>query len=100
VSSRLRTILFIAAIVAGGTILGRLLGYDFGGNMVVRCRKGHLFSTIWIPGVKFKALDLGIARVQRCPVGKHWSLVVPIKDSTLTEDERRFAAQHRDVHVP
>jgi hypothetical protein len=100
VSSRLRTILFIAAIVAGGTILGRLLGYDFGGNMVVRCRKGHLFSTIWIPGVKFKALDLGIARVQRCPVGKHWSLVVPIKDSTLTEDERRFAAQHRDVRVP
>jgi hypothetical protein len=100
VSSRLRRILIIVAIVAGGTILGRLLGYNFGGNTVVRCRKGHLFSTIWIPGVKLKALDLGIARVQRCPVGKHWSLVVPVKDSTLSKDERRFAAKHHDVRIP
>lgn len=99
-SSRLRTVLIIVAIVAGGTILGRLLGYNFGGSTVVRCRKGHLFSTIWIPGVKFKALDLGIARVQRCPVGKHWSLVVPVKDSTLSKGERRFAAKHHDVRIP
>lgn len=100
VSSRLRTIAIVIAIVAGGTVLGRLLGYNFGGNTVVRCRQGHLFSTIWIPGVKFKALDLGIARLQRCPVGNHWSLVVPIKDATLTKRERRFAAKHHDVRIP
>ena len=96
----MRAVVIVIAIVGGATLLGRLLGYKFGGNTVVRCRQGHLFSTIWIPGVKLKALDLGIARLQRCPVGKHWSLVTPIKDATLTQDERRFAAEHHDVRIP
>lgn len=87
-------------MVVGGTLLGRLLGYNLGANTVVRCRQGHLFTTIWIPGVKLKAVDLGVARLQRCPVGRHWSLVTPVKDSALTADERRFAAAHHDVRVP
>ena len=88
------------SVIAGGTVAARLLGYKLGGNVVVRCRQGHVFSTIWIPGVKLKSLDLVVARVQRCPVGKHWSLVVPVRDSELTEGERQFAKEHHDVPIP
>ena len=66
----------------------------------MRCRKGHLFTTIWIPGVKLKALDLGLARLQHCPVGKHWTLVTPVRDSDLTDEERRVAGQYHDVRIP
>ncbi len=87
-------------VIAGGTAVARLLGYKLGTNVVVRCRQGHVFSTIWIPGVKVKAVDLVVARVQRCPVGKHWSLVVPVREKDLTEGERQFAKEHRDIRVP
>jgi hypothetical protein len=71
-----------------------------GGNVVVRCRSGHLFTTIWVPGATAKALRLGWWRLQWCPVGKHVSLVSPIKQSELTDEESRFAEQHRDVRLP
>lgn len=29
-------------------------GYGVGGNVVVRCRAGHLFTTIWLPAVSLK----------------------------------------------
>jgi hypothetical protein len=87
-------------VIAGGTAVARLLGYKLGTNVVVRCRQGHVFSTIWIPGVKLKALDLVVARVQHCPVGHHWSLVVPVREADLTEGERQFAREHRDIRIP
>jgi hypothetical protein len=96
---RAAPLLVIAAIVAG-TLLARRRGYTFGGNTIVRCRRGHLYTTIWIPGVKLKGLDLGIARLQYCPVGKHWSLVTPVRDSDLTDEERRFARAHHDIPIP
>jgi hypothetical protein len=96
----LRTTLIIAGAVIGVTLIGRRLGYNFGGNTVVRCRQGHLFATIWIPGVKFKELDLVVARVQRCPVGNHWSLVVPVRNVDLTDEERQFARDHHDIRIP
>jgi len=99
-SPRYRTIAIAVAVIAGGTLLGRLLGYNFGGSTTVRCRQGHLFTTIWIPGVKLKALDLGVARLQRCPVGKHWSLVTPVREADLTSTEREFAKEHRDLPIP
>jgi hypothetical protein len=94
------TLLIIGGVIAGGTAIARRLGYNLGPNTVVRCRKGHLFTTIWIPGVKLKALDLVLARVQRCPVGGHWSLVVPVRESDITGDERRFAEEHHDIKIP
>ena len=81
----LRTILIAAAAAVGGTLIARRLGYNLGPNTVVRCRQGHLFTTIWIPGVKLKELDLVVARVQRCPVGKHWSLVVPVRHGVVLD---------------
>jgi len=95
-----RTVLIAAGVIAGGTLIARRLGYNLGTNTVVRCRQGHLFTTIWIPGVKFKELDLVVARVQRCPVGKHWSLVVPVRDADLTEEERHFARERHDIRIP
>jgi hypothetical protein len=96
----IKPVLIISGVIAGATLIGRRLGYNLGVNTVVRCRKGHLFTTIWIPGVEFKELDLVIARVQRCPVGHHWSLCVPVKNVELTDAERRFAEEHHDIRVP
>lgn len=88
------------ALILGVTVAGRLLGYGFGRNTVVRCRKGHLFTTVWIPGVKLKAVDLLVARFQRCPVGPHWSLVTPVRAATLTEEELAAATARHDVRIP
>jgi len=95
-----RTVLIVAGVIVGGTLIARRLGYNLGTNTIVRCRQGHLFSTVWIPGVKLKELDLAVARVQYCPVGKHWSLAVPVRDVSLTEEERQFALAHHDVEIP
>ena len=96
----IKPVLIIVGVIAGATLIGRRLGYNFGANTVVRCRKGHIFSTIWIPGVKLKELDLIVARVQRCPVGHHWSLCVPVKDADLTSEEKQFAREHHDIKIP
>jgi len=82
------------------TVAARRRGYGVGGNVVVRCRRGHLFTTIWIPGASLKSVRLGWYRFQRCPVGGHWSLVKPVRESDLTEDERRGAAERRDLRIP
>jgi hypothetical protein len=97
--SRTRTAVVIGALV-GFTLAARHLGYKLGPNTTARCRQGHVFMTILIPGVNLKAIDLGIARLQRCPVGSHWSLVTPVRDSDLTNKERQLARQHRDVRIP
>jgi hypothetical protein len=100
VSPRVRALGIAAGVAVGGTVLARLLGYKLGRNTVVRCRQGHIFTTIWIPGVKLKAVDFLVARIQRCPVGQHWSLVTPVRDSVLTDEERQFAADHHDIKIP
>src|ERR1700722_8715996 len=84
--------LIVIVLVAGyvtATVIARRRGYKVGGNVVVRCRQGHLFTTIWVPGVSVKAVRLGWMRFQYCPVGKHWALVTPVKDADLTEEERQ-----------
>ena len=96
----LQPLAVVATILAVDTFAARKLGYTVGGNVVVRCRRGHLFTTLWIPGIKLKAIDLGIARIQHCPVGRHWSLVVPVRDKELTDEERRGAAAHHDIWLP
>lgn len=71
-----------------------------GGHLIVRCRAGHLFSTLWIPGASAKSLKLGLWRYQHCPVGHHWSLVTPVDPAGLTRRERRQASAHRDLPIP
>ena len=90
----------ILVVVVGGTIVGRRRGYNFGGDVIVKCREGHLFTTVWIPGVSFKAVRLGWLRFQRCPVGNHWSFVTPVRHEELTDAERYVASQNRDGPMP
>jgi len=98
----LRRKVLAAVVVANvvGTVVARLLGYRVGGKTVVRCRRGHLFTTIWIPGASLKSIRLGWWRIQRCPVGRHWSIVVPVKEADLSSRERRRAHEIQDVPVP
>lgn len=70
-----------------------------GGNLIVRCRRGHLFSTIWLPAASVKSLRLGFWRVQRCPAG-HWSIVTPVRASELSPRERSRARRLKDVRLP
>jgi hypothetical protein len=92
-------------LIAVGAMLAETVGLwlrarRIGGNVIVRCHQGHLFTTLWIPGASIKSLRLVAWRFQRCPVGRHWSLVTPVDASKLTEDERRFAREHHDFPVP
>lgn len=86
--------------LAGETLVLASRGYGVGGNVVVRCRRGHLFTTIWIPGGSLKAIRLGWVRIQRCPVGGHWDLVTPTRLSELTDEERQSAAEYHDLRIP
>ena len=93
-------VILVIAVLAIGTAVARKKGYNIPGDTVVRCRDGHLFTTLWIPGASVKSIRLGWRRFQYCPVGKHWSMVTPVKDADLTEDERVAAAQVHDVRIP
>jgi hypothetical protein len=50
--------------------------------------------------VSVKSLRLGWWRFQRCPVGKHWSIVRPVKEAALSESERTTAHERRDIRIP
>jgi len=89
-----------AAVVATEALILRKRTGRFAGNVVVRCRGGHTFTTLWIPGASVKAVRLGWWRVQRCPVGHHWSIVTPVDDEQLDEAERRAARAMHDLPVP
>lgn len=82
------------------TIVMRGRGYSVGANTIVRCHSGHLFTTIWIPFGSLKSVRLGWWRFQRCPVGRHWTLVRPVKTGSLTAAERQVAGENRDVRIP
>jgi len=103
-AKRKRRLMIFATVAAGyaaGTVIAIRQGYTFGPNVAVRCRRGHLFTTVWIPGASVKSLRLGYWRVQWCPVGRHVDLVRLVKDADLTGAERSLAAEHNDnIPVP
>jgi hypothetical protein len=92
--------------LATGVLLGleaatvRARSGRLGGRVVVRCRQGHLFSTLWIPGASLKSVRLGPWRIQRCPVGRHWSVVTPVRESSLSSSELDAARATRDARLP
>jgi hypothetical protein len=86
-------VLVVGAIVLVENLLVRRQGYAIPGRTIVRCNQGHLFTTTWIEGGSLKAIRLGpLTRYQRCPVGKHWGIVHPVKDEDLPDEQRRIAA--------
>jgi hypothetical protein len=100
ISRRRRRLLIVVTAILLEPVAMRLRGYRMGGNLVVRCRKGHLFTTIWLPGASLKSIRLGWWRFQWCPVGEHWSIVGPVKESELSQDEKRIAGERKDVRIP
>ncbi len=70
------------------------------GNVAVRCRRGHVFTTLWIPLASVKSLRLGPWRFQHCPVGHHWSVVTPLRPEAMSARERRAARRRRDIRIP
>ena len=83
----------VGLAVAALNAVMRKRGYAIPGRTAVRCSAGHLFTTTWIEGGSLKAVRLGpVTRYQRCPVGRHWAIVHPVRDEDLTEDERRSIA--------
>jgi hypothetical protein len=78
----------------------QLEGYRFGPDVIVRCRDGHLFMTTWIPMVSFKAIRLGLIRLQHCPVGNHFTAVQLMRDEDLTPGEHLQASRYHDNRVP
>ena len=67
---------------------------------VVQCSQGHLYTTVWIPLVSFKAIRLWNSRWQRCPVGRHWSMTQRVDIETLTPEKRAQAAACHDGKIP
>ena len=92
------------AILAGALIVETIPiwrhGYGIGGNVIVRCGKGHLFTTIWLPAASLKSLRFGSRRVQWCPVGHHLSVVKLVRESDLSSRERRTARGRKDIRIP
>jgi hypothetical protein len=66
----------------------------------VRCKDGHLFTTIWVPFGSLKALRLGNRRYQHCPVGHHWSTVMKLNSATAAGADLAQAAEVHDSRVP
>ena len=92
-------VLLLIAVVFW-VVLPPLRGVPRGGNIIVRCRRGHLFTTLWVPGGSLKAVRLGVARFQYCPVGKHWSLVLPVQESSLSPEDLAAARTRHDISIP
>jgi hypothetical protein len=94
-------IIVIAAILAfaAGALVARRRGYLQVGEVVARCGRGHLFTTTWNRKLSRREIGLGWTRLQRCPVGGHWSFVRVVQYSKLTPEERREAQQLRDSAI-
>ncbi len=93
-------ILIVIGLIAA-TLLARRRGYNVGSShTIVRCLDGHLFTTVWLPGLSLKALRFGPFRLQRCPVGNHLTFVTPVRPEDLTYEERRFAEENHDTSIP
>jgi len=87
-------IAFIIIVVLALNLAMRLKGYSIPGETVARCSKGHLFRTIWIEGGSLKAIRLGPrTRYQYCPIGKHWSIIHPVKEKDLTGENLKTLAE-------
>jgi hypothetical protein len=99
-SSRRRPLLWFLTAASIEAAAMKLRGYPIGGNIVVRCRRGHLYTTLWIPGASVKSIRLGWWRIQHCPVGRHWTLVTPVKPAELTDEEESLARTRHDLRLP
>ena len=99
-------LVFLLVVAVGVIVIGVVLIARRGPvaterfEVPVRCRDGHVFTTVWIPGLSFKAIRLGPVRLQWCPVGEHRTFVTPVPWNRLSDQERWMAARYHDSRVP
>jgi hypothetical protein len=99
-------LVFLLALAVGAIVIGLVLIARRGPvdterfEVPVRCRDGHVFTTVWMPGLSFKAIRLGPVRFQWCPVGEHRTLVTYVPWHRLSPEERWMAAHHHDSRLP
>ncbi|HKN96738.1 MAG TPA: hypothetical protein VJX10_06455 [Pseudonocardiaceae bacterium] len=93
-------VVILAVVAVRAARMSRSRGYRFGRDVIVRCRDGHLFTTTWVPMMSFKAVRIGLVRIQHCPVGDHVTAVRLMRDEDLTPAERLEAGRHHDSGVP
>jgi hypothetical protein len=66
---------------------------------IVRCSAGHLYRSMWVPLISFKAVRLFGRRYQHCPVGRHWSMTDPVDVATLTMAQFADAYENHDSGI-
>lgn len=92
-------VLAIAVLVVVVGVSARSMA-EHGVERIMRCRSGHLFTSTVVPGASLTAVRLGRWRFQRCPVGRHWTLVTWVDPSTLSAEELALAREHHDLPIP
>ncbi len=92
---RKAALLFLLAFALAG-LLGAFERFE----RPVRCRDGHLFTTIWVPFGSLKALRLGRKRFQYCPVGHHWTMVTRLDEASARRKDLAKARSVRDLRLP
>lgn len=86
-------IMFMSGFAALGELLRRRNPERF--EPVVRCRHGHIYRSVWVPGGSLKALRWFDTRLQWCPVGRHWSWTRRVPAAELSPAE---LAEANSVH--
>ena len=99
-SRRQLRLAFTALTVVTEVLMLRRRGYGLGGDVVVGCRRGHLYTTLWFPGASVPSVRLGWWRIQYCPVGRHVSLVTPVDTADLDAVDRQAATDVHDLRLP
>jgi hypothetical protein len=89
-----------ALLILLGFAVAGLLGAFKRFERPVRCRDGHLFTTIWVPFASLKALRLGRKRFQYCPVGHHWTTVTRLDEASTRRKDLTKARAVRDLRLP
>ena len=64
----LQVLLIVLVVVALWVVASRFIRVtrlsQRNGRVVVRCRDGHVFTTVWVPFMSIKAIRLGLVRFQ------------------------------------
>jgi len=87
-------------VILTGMVIGGPLGLFRRFERPVRCRAGHLFTTIWMPLGSVKAVRLGGRRIQYCPVGHHWTTVERLDETSAGRADLELAAAVHDIPIP
>ena len=80
-------ILALLVVIAVATLvvvlaqwLGRQMSTDTRFQVLARCLDGHVFETTFLPIFLLPVPRVGLVQFRFCPVGQHWTFVVPVRD--------------------